>query len=25
VRTDEYLNAIKVYAATAARWFDSPR
>ena len=24
VRTDEYLNAIKVYAATAARWFDSP-
>lgn len=23
VRTDEYLNAIKVYAATAARWFDS--
>jgi acetylornithine deacetylase/succinyl-diaminopimelate desuccinylase-like protein len=22
VRTDEYLNAIKVYAATAVRWFD---
>lgn len=25
VRIDEYLQAIKVYAATAARWFDAPR
>ena len=25
VPTDEYLKAIKVYAATAARWFDRPR
>jgi acetylornithine deacetylase/succinyl-diaminopimelate desuccinylase-like protein len=24
VPTDEYLQAIKVYAATAARWFDAP-
>ena len=24
VPTDEYLKAIKVYAATAARWFDRP-